>query len=134
VVARATGASDSDLPPTILVVEDEILVRWVIAEHLRECGYRVIETGSGDEALDVLRRTGLTVDVVFSDIRMPGAIDGLALAQWIRRERPAIKIVLASGFIKVADVAEALRDDAALIAKPYAMGEIERRIGALLGQ
>ena len=133
-VARAADASESDLPPTILVVEDEILVRWVIAEHLRECGYRVIETGSGDEALDVLRRTGLTVDVVFSDVRMPGAIDGLALAQWVRRERPAIKIVLTSGFIKIADAAEALRDDAALIAKPYAMGEIERRIGALLGR
>jgi CheY-like chemotaxis protein len=134
VVARAAGANDSVLPPTILVVEDEILVRWVIAEHLRECGYRVIETGSGDEALDVLRRTGLTVDVVFSDVRMPGTIDGLALAQWIRRERPAIKIVLTSGFIKFADAAEALRDDAALIAKPYAMGDIERRIEALLGQ
>ncbi|HWO73418.1 MAG TPA: response regulator, partial [Dehalococcoidia bacterium] len=66
-------ARGSDLPKTVLVVEDEVLIRWVIAEHLRDCGYRVIEAGSGDEAIDVLRRTGLTIDVVLSDVRMPGS-------------------------------------------------------------
>jgi DNA-binding NtrC family response regulator len=132
--ARAADSSFSDLPPTMLVVVDEILVRWVIAEHLRDCGYRVIETGSGDEALDVLRRTGLTVNVVFSDVRMPGTTDGFALAQWIQRERPGIKIVLTSGFVNASDASEALYDDAPLILKPYAMGEIKRSIETLLGR
>jgi CheY-like chemotaxis protein len=82
--ARAIDARNADLPRTVLVVEDEVLIRWVIAEHLRECGYRVIEAGNGDEAIEILRRTALTIHVVFSDVRMPGTTDGFALAQWVR--------------------------------------------------
>ena len=82
--------------PTILLVEDEILVRMAIAAKFREAGYRVIESMSADEALVVLR-SGTNVNVVFSDVRLPGSIDGIALAQLVRSELPAIKIVLASG-------------------------------------
>ena len=132
--ARAADARDTDLPKTVLVVEDEVLIRWIIAEHLRDCGYRVIEAGSGDEAIEVLRRTALTIDVVFSDVRMPGSTDGFALAQWVRAQRPAIRVVLTSGIEKAFNAAAALCAEAPMVSKPYAPSEIERRIRRLLAQ
>ena len=128
--SRAINGGGSDMPRTVLVVEDEVLIRWVIAEHLRDCGYRVIEAASGDEAIDIVQRTALTVDVVFTDVQMPGSIDGFALAQWVRRQRPAIKIILTSGFAKAADAAQAY--DASLVPKPYSPIELEQRIRGLL--
>jgi response regulator RpfG family c-di-GMP phosphodiesterase len=65
---------------TGLVVEDEVFVRMVISEYLRGCGYRVIEAANADEALIVLERLEIAVDVVFSDIEMPGSIGGFELA------------------------------------------------------
>jgi CheY-like chemotaxis protein len=81
---------------TILVVEDELLVRMAIADKLREAGYRVIESMNADEALLVLR-SGANVSVVFSDVRLPGSMDGIGLAQLVRLEFPGTKIVLVSG-------------------------------------
>jgi DNA-binding NtrC family response regulator len=66
--AETADAHDIELPKTVLVVEDEILIRWVTSEHLRECGYRVVEAGSGDDAVEVLRRSAYTISVVFSDV------------------------------------------------------------------
>ena len=60
---------------TVLVVEDEVLVRVVISEYLRRCGYKVIEAVSADEAILVLQKADLRVDVVFSDIEMSGSMD-----------------------------------------------------------
>ena len=117
-MGRAIDERGSDLPKTVLVVEDEVLIRWVIADHLRDCGYRVIEAGSGDEAIEVLRRTALTIDVVFSDVGMPGSTDGFALFRWVRQQHPMMKIVLTSGMAKAADAAEALCEEAHLVAKP----------------
>jgi CheY-like chemotaxis protein len=83
-------------PPTILVVEDEILVRTVIAAYLRDCGFDVVEAGNADEAVRVLE-AGIRIDIVFSDVNMPGSLDGFGPAQWLRRERPRLKIILTSG-------------------------------------
>ncbi len=63
---------------TVLVAEDEILIRMDVAEALREAGFRVLETSSADEAIQLLEQ-GHAVDVIFSDINMPGKIDGLDL-------------------------------------------------------
>jgi CheY-like chemotaxis protein len=76
--------------PTILVVEDEILIRMWLADELREAGYRVIETISADEALAVLRG-GTYVDLTLTDVQMPGSMDGHALAHAIRSEFPGNK-------------------------------------------
>jgi CheY-like chemotaxis protein len=116
------------------VVEDEVLIRLMIAEHLRGCGYRVIEAGSGDEAVEFLQRTALTIDVVFSDIQMPGSTDGFALAQWVRRERPDSKVVLTSGIAKASEAADALCDEGRWVPKPYSPAELEERIRLLLAQ
>jgi CheY-like chemotaxis protein len=133
-MGKAGDARESDLPKTVLVAEDEVLIRWVVAEHLRERGYRVIEAGSGDEAIDILRRTALTVDVVFADVQMPGSMDGFAVARWVRQQRPNIKTVLTSGMAKAADAARALGSEVPMLPKPYSTAELERRIGRLLAE
>jgi CheY-like chemotaxis protein len=69
---------------TVLVVEDDVLIRMPIAQYLRDCGYKVIEAANGDEAMAVLSHKETVVDVVFTDIEMPGALDGFGLAKWTR--------------------------------------------------
>jgi DNA-binding response OmpR family regulator len=119
--------------PTVLVVEDEVLVRMATAEYLRECGYRVFEAGSGDEAVAVLQ-TDIRVDVVFTDVTMPGTLNGFGLAQWVRRERPGVRVILTSGVTRTAQEAQDLCAHGPLMDKPYDHTEVERRIQALLGR
>jgi CheY-like chemotaxis protein len=80
---------------TILVVEDDILVRMPIAQYLRDCGYKVIEASNSDEAMQVLLHQETSVDVVFSDIEMPSEVDGFGLTKWIRQHRPGLDVLLA---------------------------------------
>src|SRR5262249_9680460 len=82
--------------PTILLVDDEILLRMLIAEELRHAGYLVIEAAHAAEALDVLAQN-VDVNLVLSDIQMPGTMDGVGLSRVVRSTYPAIKIILISG-------------------------------------
>ena len=75
-----------------------------LADYLRECGYNVVETSDAQEAIEVMT-SDVAVDVAFSDIVMPGSLDGFGLAQWICRERPDIKVVLSSGVARSAKAA-----------------------------
>lgn len=117
--------------PIVLVVEDDVLTRLAIAEHLRHCGYHVIEAGTADEAIGVLRTTDLPVDVVFSDIQMPGTLDGYGLVKWIRREGLAVRIILTSGVGQAMRSAEAASDAVCFISKPYRCAEVEQRLKEL---
>ena len=83
------------------------------------------------EAIEVLT-SDVAVDVAFSDIVMPGDMDGFGLAQWIRRERPDIKVVLSAGVARSAKAAGELCEDGPTLAKPYEHAELERRIRSLL--
>src|SRR5512138_1226202 len=81
---------------TILVVEDDVLTRMAVSEELREHGYWVVEAASADEALSVLQ--GPTcIDLLLTDMRMPGAVDGCGLARHVRAVMPFVKIVMVSG-------------------------------------
>jgi CheY-like chemotaxis protein len=82
--------------PTVLLVEDEVLVRMMLADQLREAGCTVVEASDADEALVLLRQNLVRIEVVISDIRMPGSMDGLGLAHVIRSECPKLKIILMS--------------------------------------
>jgi CheY-like chemotaxis protein len=126
-----TAAGGANNPHgTVLVVEDELLIRLDLADQLRRAGLTVVEASTGDEALTVLKAND-TVDLVVSDIRMPGETDGMELAAWLRRERPKIKIVLVSGYTAtqdmttVADVALGKPVDRSLFVR-----EVERLLGA----
>ena len=80
----------------ILVVEDEALIRVLIAEELRLEGFGVIEADRADDALTYIK-AGEQVDLVFSDIRTPGSLNGLQLAETLREKYPDIPIILTSG-------------------------------------
>jgi CheY-like chemotaxis protein len=102
----------------LLVVEDEVLVRLIVAEAAREAGYLVAEAESADAALAYLA-SGRPVDLVFSDIGLPGSMSGSALARKLADERPEIKVVLTSGQAG----AYAVEGIAPFIAKPYSIVE-----------
>ena len=127
------GEPDPAPPPTILVVEDDVLVHNLVAAYLRECGYDVLEANGADEAIRVLQ-ADVPVDVVFSDIQMPGSMDGFGLAQWVRRERPWLKVILTSGAPRTAKEAGDLCEQGPVLAKPYDHAELERHIRTLLAR
>jgi CheY-like chemotaxis protein len=116
-------------PVAVLVVEDDILVRLTAADYLRDAGYSVIEAANGAEALDVFA-SGEPVDVVFTDVQMPGAMDGLMLARWVRDHRPETEVLVTSG--KSGDgVSSGLIAGDAFFPKPYRLDAVSARIGAL---
>jgi CheY-like chemotaxis protein len=119
--------------PVVLVVEDEALLRNVTGEYLRLCGYVVIEASDSTEAIEVIGR-GERPDIVFSDISLPGTVDGLSLARWLRQRRPDLHVMLTSGYGEaVRPAATELVGRDYFVAKPYHQQDLARRIDALLG-
>lgn len=117
---------------SILVVEDEVLIRLVLAEHLRGCGYRVIEASSGEEAVQVLE-SEQSVEILFTDVHLSGAIDGFALSRRAKRLRPGIRVIITSGAERAAQQASDLCDDEPYLTKPYDPAALVREIRRLLG-
>lgn len=124
--------TDEKIPETVVVVEHEVLVRMEIAAYLRECGYKVIEVSNGDEALSLLEMRALGVDIVFSNIEMPGDMDGFRLSQWLRKNRPEVQIVLTGTINRAASEAVDLCEESHL-PKPYDHQTVLDRIKKLLG-
>jgi CheY-like chemotaxis protein len=125
----AGGPAPPTSAPVIIVVEPEILVRMVIAEYLRNCAYKVIEAGSADDALAVLR-SELKVELVFAEVHGIGAMDGFSLATEIRRTYPDVDVILTSGVANAAEKSHALCEGR-VIDKPYQPQDIVRRINIL---
>lgn len=111
--------------PTVLVVEDDVLERGPLAEYLRDANFKVIEAATAHEAVEVLS-SDTTVDIVFSDIRMPGGMDGLALARWIAERMPSLPVLLTSGDRNIQ-----VRGPH-YINKPYIYRDVERRLRQLM--
>ena len=76
-------------PSTVLVVEDDELIRLVTCDYLRECRFNVFGAATVAEAIDILQSAGTRIDLVFSDIRLSGELDGIHLARWVRQNRGA---------------------------------------------
>jgi len=115
-------------PPKVLVVEDEVLVRAATSQHLRSCGFVVLEAVQVDDAVALLRADP-TIDAVFADVRLPGSRSGLELTLLIQRDYPNVKVLLTSGVMQGEEVTIM---EVPLIRKPYFLFEVERRINALL--
>jgi DNA-binding NtrC family response regulator len=114
---------------TVLMVEDEFLIRWPAAEFLRERGYLVIEANSAADAISVFD-AGTHVDCVFSDINMPGPLSGHDLAQWLDQHRPGVALLLTSASATEAD--KLTRDSKRrFIPKPYDLDALAGAIAAL---
>jgi CheY-like chemotaxis protein len=118
--------------PRVLIVEDEVLSRLAMAEYLRECGFHVIEAANGAEAQQLVL-AGLQVELVFSDITMPGGVDGIDLALWLMVNCESTKVILTSGLPDaLAKARSACNHVLAFVPKPYDQAAVARRIRELL--
>ena len=114
---------------TVLVIEQDVLIRASVSGYLRHCGFKVIEAGDAEEAFAVLH-SDAKLAVVFSDVGLAG--DGFGLAQWVRRERPDVKVVLSSGLKRSAEEAGKLCREGPHLKEPYDHAILEREIRELL--
>lgn len=104
------------LKPAVLVVEDDALIRMEAVDLCEEAGYRVYEARTAAEALKLLEAHG-DIQILFTDVEMPGDMDGLKLAQDVSDRWPPIRIMVTSGKVKVG--ADDLPSDGLFFAKPY---------------
>jgi two-component system, response regulator PdtaR len=111
---------------TILVVEDEVLTRMMVADELRARGFTVIEAQNADEAMAVLQNQ-VPVGLVFTDVRLPSQMDGLRLAKLVRETHPELKVVMGSG-----DIEDSPEVADAFFRKPYALQQVVGSIENLL--
>ncbi len=115
--------------PTVLIVEDEPLVRLVGTDLLTDAGFHVIEACDSREALEILENC-TDVEVVFTDVDMPGAMDGYALADEIGRRWPKIGVVVTSG--RRAPGPYAIPNSSRFLPKPYSAGTLVNNIEACM--
>ncbi len=113
---------------TILVVEDEFLIRFMLADSLREIGYQVLEAADGDEGFEILI-SGQVIDLIITDVRMPGAIDGMELTRRSKSMAPARPVIVCS-----ADLFKSQSHPAdEFLAKPYTIEALAGLIARLTG-
>ncbi|MGD0142440.1 MAG: response regulator [Rhizomicrobium sp.] len=105
--------------PAILVVDDEELIRATVSEHLTECGFEVLAVANAAEAIEILESDEAQIDLVFSDIQMPGDMDGIGLAMWLKAHRPELPLLLTSGQIPKLQAARDLCEKEPFLIKPY---------------
>jgi DNA-binding NtrC family response regulator len=114
------------------VVEDELLIRTMVSDELRDAGYDVVEAFNADEAL-LLLKSPLRVDLIISDVRMPGSLDGMGLLAAVRETQPKLPVIITSGH---QDPGAAIAEGATyFLAKPYSiwtiMNAVHRELGDL---
>jgi CheY-like chemotaxis protein len=122
--------TDSSRQRVVLVAEDAPDLRMLIAEHLRGVGFKVLEADDAHDAM-ILMESEFPVDLVFSDIEMPGGMDGHALANWLHMFYPKLPVILCSGRAMKVPFSVAATDRR-FIAKPYDVLEVEQQIRELL--
>lgn len=116
---------------TVLIVDDEIDLLNLAGDYLESLGYKSIKASNGVEALDILKK--YTIDIVFSDIVMPGGINGYELADQVREKYPGIKVLLSSGYTgkSTGTVYKAVYKEL-IVAKPYTRQDLAHRIRSVL--
>jgi DNA-binding response OmpR family regulator len=123
-------SSDEGRLSTVLVLEPDILVRMIISDYLRDCGFKVVEGVTADDTVAVLE-SGQKIDIIFAEVQLSGSMDGFGLAQWVREKQPDIDMILTAGIARAAEKAGDLCDEGPL-EKPYHPQEVVRRINILL--
>ncbi len=110
----------ADRYETVLLVEDEELVRMSGADLLDDAGYRVVEAASADEALRVLEADPNAVHILVTDVHMPGSMDGLGLVQAVDRRWPHVRLVVTSGLARYSS--RDIPDHGRFVPKPWRIG------------
>ena len=117
---------------TILFVEDDPSIRMLGARILAKRGYSLLTARDAEDAMALSRQHSGAIDLLLTDMVMPG-LNGRALADLMRRERPAVKVLFTSGYGEGAASQEPPADDAAFVQKPYTPESLAREVGKLLG-
>ena len=115
--------------PVVLVIEDEILVRMDAIDAIEAAGFEVIDASDADVAIAILEQRN-DVQLIFTDVQMPGSMDGIKLAHFVRNRWPPIKIIATSGYPKIKE--EDLPEGSRFLAKPYAAADIASAIDQLI--
>jgi CheY-like chemotaxis protein len=124
---------DSPEAPTILMVEDEAVLRETIAECLRDWGYHVLEASNAQAAIGLIT-AAKQIDVIFTDVRMPGRMDGFGLARWVRERHPEMPILVTTGYEGPGSGSTLDLHDGPILRKPYDLGTLHERLRALLAK
>ena len=115
---------------SVLVVEDEALLRFAIGDDLRDMGFMVFEAADADEAIRLIE-TYSEIAILFTDIDMPGSMDGLRLSRAVRDRWPPVKIIITSGKHKPTE--EMMPEGGVFLPKPYAPHDVVAKINKLVG-
>jgi len=115
--------------PVVLIVEDEFLVRMDTRAALETAGFDVLEAGDADEAIAILSASN-DIRLIFTDVHMPGSMDGLKLTHFVRGRWPPVKIVATSGRVRITD--SDLPEGGRFLPKPYSAGEITATLHELI--
>ena len=121
----------SPAPPVVLVVEDEMLLRMRAVDMVEDAGYIPVEAVGADEAVEILESRS-DIALLFTDIQMPGSMDGLGLAHAVHERWPPIKIILVSGQLKRS--ALAIPADSRFFGKPLESREMIAEMQDLIGR
>jgi two-component system, response regulator PdtaR len=113
----------------VLVVEDEALVRLSAREEIEAAGFKVYEAFNADEAIQLLEAHP-DIELIFTDVDMPGSMDGVRLAHYVRNRWPPVKIIVTSGYRHVEN--EQLPKGSLFLSKPYDPGQVRQKIETLL--
>lgn len=114
----------------VLVVEDEFLIRLNTVEMIEDAGYEVVQAADAESAIDILEHRH-DIDLIFTDINMPGSMDGLELARYICDTWPSIRVVLTSGKVLLRD--KDIPDAGRFLLKPYSSYQVENVLHDLVG-
>ncbi len=113
-------------PPTVLVVDDDAIVRRVVQGHLSDAGYRIFEAEDGQEALEVLERTG-SVDLVIVDMVMP-RLNGAGLVAELMRRRPSQSVLLISAYPAERETVEEALPSHPFLPKPFTRDQLLAKV------
>jgi CheY-like chemotaxis protein len=117
----------------VLVVDGDVLVRHVISDYLRTCGYIVVEAATTDEAVIVLDDEKFAVDAVLCDADAPGSQSAFQFRAWALRRRPEVQTILAGSVVAAANKAAQLCDDGPHLQRPYDPQSVVAYIKRLIG-
>jgi len=118
----------------ILLVEDEWLIRSMVAEVLREGGFAVREAGDGDQASALIAEAPAAYTLLVTDIHMPGSLDGIGVACLLRTCRPDLPVIYTTGRPDVLNTLQPLGAKEVLLRKPFALSDLLSTVRRLLGQ
>ncbi len=119
---------------TVLVIDDEPTVRMLIVEVLEEAGYRTLQAGDGPSGLALLHASP-QVDLLITDVGLPGGMNGRQVADAARETRPGLKVLFVTGYAENAAVGDGLRDDGMeVLTKPFVMSELGEKIRDMIEQ